>query len=177
MPCKSFLTTSVGALLGMTAMMPAAALAQFGPPPGPPPVLAGPPPGLAGPPPGLGGFPPGLVRPPTSLGMPNVAPSHVPFADARPGRDAARFSGAGGPAAVRGFEGRSARTAPPSSTAAYTRYGHSGFGYGHGRGRYWPDGVYAAYGSSDASSEDEGCYYTSAYRRGAYRRVLICSGD
>lgn len=50
-------------LLGAAVAAPNAALAQFGPSPGPPPALAGPPPGLGagGPPPGLGAGGPPLV--------------------------------------------------------------------------------------------------------------------
>jgi hypothetical protein len=172
---KALLTASVSAVLGMTAMMPTGALAQFGPPPGPPPGLAGPPPGLAGPPPGLSGPPPGLAGPPSGLGGPNGGPPHAGLGGPRLGGDAPRFSRLDGPAAGRGLEGRSAALAARSS-AAGARYSYSRSGYGYGRGRYWPHGAYAAYGSSYASS-DYGCYYTSTYRRGAYRRVLVCNGD
>jgi hypothetical protein len=157
---KALLTASVSAVLGMAAMMPTTALAQFGPPPGPPPGLGGPPPGLGGPPPGLGGPPPGLGGP--SGGPPHAGLGGPP----RPGGDAPRVSGG------RGFEGRSAALRAGSSAYGYARSGYSRYGYGYGRGRYWPYGVYA-YGSSYASSDD-GCYYTSTYRRGAYRRVLVC---
>ena len=54
---KTLLTLSASVLLGAAIAAPNAALAQFGPPPGPPPMLAGPPPGL-----GAGGPPPGLRR-------------------------------------------------------------------------------------------------------------------
>ena len=56
MSTKTLLTLSASVLLGAALAAPNAALAQFGPPPGPPPMLAGPPPGLGagGPPPGLG---------------------------------------------------------------------------------------------------------------------------
>ena len=53
---KTLLTLSASVLLGAAIAAPTAALAQFGPPPGPPPTLAGPPPGL-----GAGGPPPGLA--------------------------------------------------------------------------------------------------------------------
>lgn len=39
---KALLTASIGAVLGMAAMMPTTALAQFGPPPGPLRVLVNP---------------------------------------------------------------------------------------------------------------------------------------
>src|SRR4051812_27614301 len=54
---KSFLMLSAAVTLGIGLVAPTAALAQLGPPPGPPPALAGPPPGLGagGPPPGFGG--------------------------------------------------------------------------------------------------------------------------
>jgi hypothetical protein len=52
MSAKTLLTLSASVLFGTVIAAPNAALAQFGPPPGPPPMLAGPPPGLgAGPPP------------------------------------------------------------------------------------------------------------------------------
>ena len=166
---KTLVTASVSALLGMAAMMPTTALAQFGPPPGPPPSLAGPPPGLAGPPPGLGGPPPGIGGPPPGLRGPSGVPPQAGLGGPRPraGVDAGLAGG-------RGFEGRSAALRAGSSAYGYARSGYSshGYGYGYGRGRYWPDGAYA-YGSSYASSDD-GCYYTSTYRRGTYRRVLVC---
>ena len=60
MSAKTVLTLSASVLLGAAIAAPNAALAQFGPPPGPPPMLAGPPPGpvAGGPPPGLAGGPP-----------------------------------------------------------------------------------------------------------------------
>lgn len=63
---KTFLTLSACVLLGAAVAAPNGALAQFGPPPGPPPALAGPPPGLGagGPPPGLGAGGPPLGGPP-----------------------------------------------------------------------------------------------------------------
>jgi hypothetical protein len=163
---KALLTASMSAVLGMAAMIPTTALAQFGPPPGPPPGLGGPPPGIGGPPPGLGG-PPGIGGHPPGFGGPSGGPPHAGLGGPpRHGGDAPRFSGG------RGFEGRSAALRAGSSAYGYARSGYSGYGYGYGRGRYWPHGVYA-YGSSYASSDD-GCYYTSTYRRGAYRRVLVC---
>ena len=60
---KTLLTLSASVLLGAAIAAPNAALAQFGLPPGPPPMLAGPPPlGAGGPPPGPGvGGPPSVV--------------------------------------------------------------------------------------------------------------------
>jgi hypothetical protein len=52
---KTLLTRSASVLLGAAVAAPNAALAQFGPPPGPPPALAGPPPGLGVGSPPLGG--------------------------------------------------------------------------------------------------------------------------
>jgi hypothetical protein len=182
---KSLLAASVSAAISMGTMVPTVALAQFGPPPGPPPGLGGPPPGLAGPPPGIGGPPPGLAGPPPGIGgpPPGIAGPPPGLGGARggplqaglggprprPGGDAPRFSGG------RGFEGRSAALRSGSSAYGYARSGYSSHGYGYGRGRYWPYGVYAYSGGSYASSND-GCYYTSTYRRGRYRRVLVCRG-
>ena len=77
MSAKTVLTLSASVLLGAAIAAPNAALAQFGPPPGPPPMLAGPPPGLGagGPPPGLGAGGPPLVvlRPDLSLAFRPVA--------------------------------------------------------------------------------------------------------
>jgi hypothetical protein len=173
---KPLFTLSVTAILGMIAMQPTVALAQLGPPPGPPPGLAGPPPGLAGPPPGLSGPPPGLAAPPRGLGGPSGGLPRAGLGGSPPRADAARFSrleaprGRGPEGNVRAFEGRSANFSSRSSVYGYAR---SGYGYGRERYRYWPRGVYA-YGSSYSSS---GCAYTSVYRRGAYRRVLVCSED
>ena len=50
MSALTLLTLSASVLLGAAIAAPNAALAQFGPPPGPPPMLAGAPPGpVAGP--------------------------------------------------------------------------------------------------------------------------------
>ena len=180
---KTLLTLPVSAMLGMAAMVPTAALA-FGPPPGPPPGLAGPPPGFGGPPPGLGGPPPGLGGPPHGLGGPSGGPPRAGLGGAPPraGGGAPRFSRLDGPRGrglqgnFRGFQGRSAALATRSASG-YARYGYSryGYGYGSGRYRYRPYGVYA-YGSSYTLS-NSGCYYISTYRRGAYRRALVCDRD
>jgi hypothetical protein len=160
----TLLMLSATAMFGATLVAPSAALAQFGPPPGPPPALAGPPPGF-----GAGGPPldraPGA--PPRDIGG---APPHF-----------SRLDGAAGPhgldrgqANFRGVEGRIAA----SSANSYTENSFAGHGYGRGY-RYWPYAAAAAYayGGSYASSEDD-CYYVSAYRRnGYYRRVLRCGGN
>jgi hypothetical protein len=178
----ALLTASVSAVLGMAAMMPTTALAQFGPPPGPPPALAGPPPGLGagGPPPGLGAGGPPFGGPPAGpvAGLPPRGPAGAPPRDIAGGP--ARLDGAaglrgldrGGKANFRGVEGRAAAY----SANSYTRNSYS-HGYGHGY-RYWPYAAAAAYayGSSYASSDD-GCYYVSTYRRYGTRRVLVCHGN
>jgi hypothetical protein len=177
-------------MFGAALVAPSAALAQFGPPPGPPPALAGPPPGFApsGPPPGLGAGGPPLGRP--DAPVTGLAPRDLVGA---PPRDIAgapphfsRLDGAvrphgldrGGQANFRGVEGRIAA----SSANSYTRNSYAGHGYGRGY-RYWSHAAAAtaaaayAYGGSYASSEED-CYYVSAYgRNGYYRRVLRCSGN
>jgi len=74
---KTLLTLSVSVLLGAAVAAPNAALAQFGPPPGPPPALAGPPPGL-----GAGGLPPGLGAggPPLVVPRPDLSLAFHPVA-------------------------------------------------------------------------------------------------
>jgi hypothetical protein len=170
---NSLLILSASAMFGVALVAPSAALAQFGPPPGPPPALAGPPPGFGagGPPPGLGagGPPPG--------GSPGAFPRELagapPHFSRLDGTAGPHGLDRGGPANFRGVEGRIAT----SSASGYTRNG-----YGHGYGRGYRYGAYAAaaayaYGRSGASS-DEDCYYVSAYsRNGTYRRVLRCDGD
>jgi hypothetical protein len=175
-------------MFGAALVAPSAALAQFGPPPGPPPAFAGPPPGFgAGPPPRLGaGGPPLGGAPHTPLaGLPPRGLAGAPprnFASASP--HFSRLDGAagphgldrGGPANFRGVEGRIAA----SSASSYTRNSYASHGYGRG---YWPHAAAAttaaayAYGGSYASSEED-CYYVSAYgRNGYYRRVLRCGGN
>ena len=180
---KTLITLSASMLLSAAIAAPTAALAQFGPLPGPPPMLAGPPPGL-----GAGGPPPGLGagRPP--LGGPSAGPvAGLPprgGADAPPREFAGgppRLDGAGGlhglerggQANFRGVEGRAAAY----STNSYIRNSYASYGYGHGY-RYWPYAAAAAYayGGSYASSDD-GCYYVSTYRRYGTRRVLVCHGN
>jgi hypothetical protein len=178
---KTLLILSASVLLGAAIAAPNAALAQFGPPPGPPPVLAGPPPGLraGGPPPG-----PGVGGPP--LGGPSVGPvaGLPPRAGAGvPPRDIVggppRLDGAGGlhglersgQANLRGVESRAA--AYSANSYGYNDYASYGRGY-----RHWPYAAAAAYayGGSYDSSKD-GCYYVSTYRRYGTRRVLVCHGN
>lgn len=66
MSAKTVLTLSASVLLGAAIAAPNAALAQFGPPPGPPPMLAGPPPG------------------PVAGGPPPVSPAALPWVMLRP---------------------------------------------------------------------------------------------
>ena len=176
---RTLLTLSVSVILGTAIVAPSAALAQFGPPPGPPPALSGPPPGL-----GAGGPPPGgPPAAPAFAGLPPRGPSGAPprdIAGAPP--HFSRLDGAAGPhgldrggqANFRGVEGRTAA----SSANSYTRNNYASHSYGRGY-RYWPYAAAAAYayGGSDASSEED-CYYVSAYgRNGYYRRVLRCGGN
>jgi len=181
MSTKTLLTLLASVLLGTVVAAPGAAFAQFGPPPGPPPMLAGPPPGLGagGPPPGLAGGPP-LGGPPAGLaaGLPPRGPAGVPprDIDGAPRLDGAaglRGLDRGGQANFRGVEARAANY----SANSYTRNSYASDGYGHGYryGRYAAAAAYA-YGRSYASSDD-GCTYVSAYRRYGYRRVLVCHGD
>jgi hypothetical protein len=158
---KTLLTLSASVLLGAAIIAPNAALAQFGPPPGPPPALAGPPPGL-----GAGGPPAGPVAGLPPRGLAAAPPRDIaggpPRLDGAPGL---RGLDRGGQANFRGVEGRA---------AAYsaTRNGYTSHGY-----RYWPYAAAAyAYGRSYASSDD-GCYYMSTYRRYGTRRVLVCDGN
>jgi hypothetical protein len=171
MSIKTLLTLSASVLLGAVVAAPTAALAQFGPPPGPPPMLAGPPPGL-----GAGGPP---------LGGPSAGPvaSLLPHGGAgAPPRDIAggppRLDGAaglrgldrGGQANFRGVEGRA---------AAYSANSYMRTSHGYGREyRHWPYAAAAAYayGGPYASSDDS-CYYVSTYRRYGTRRVLVCHGN
>jgi hypothetical protein len=171
---KNRLMLSVSAMFAGALIAPSAALAQFGPPPGPPPAFAGPPPGFGagGPPPGLGGGGPSL----------GVAPGAPPRDIAGAPPHFSRLDGAAGPhgldgggqANFRGVEGRIAA----STANGYTRNIYVSHGYGRGY-RYRPYAAAAAYayGESYVSSDDD-CYYVSAYRRdGTYGRVLRCGGN
>jgi hypothetical protein len=172
---KNLLMLSASAMFSVALLAPSAALAQFGPPPGPPPAFAGPPPGFAagGPPPGLGagGPPPG--------GAPGGPPRELAGAPPRfsrlDGTAGPHGLDRGGPANFRGVESRIAA----SGSSGYDRNGYAGHGYGRGYryGAYAAAAAAYAVGRSDASS-DEDCYYVSAYsRNGTYRRVLRCVGD
>jgi hypothetical protein len=169
MSAKILLTLAASVLLGATVAAPNAALAQLGPPPGPPPMLAGPPPGFGagGPPPGLAGGPRPPAGPVAGL-VPHGgagAPAHE-LAGGSP-----RLDGAGGlhgldrGANFRGVEGRA---------GAYSANSYTGHSHGY---RYSPYAAAAfAYGGSYASSDD-GCTYVSTYKRYGTRRVLICQGN
>ena len=134
MSAKTLLILSASVLLGAAVAAPNAALAQFGPPPGPPPMLAGPPPGFGagGPPPGLAGGPP-LGGPPAGpvAGLPRGGPGAPP-------RDLA-----GGPHldGAAGLHGSVAADRPvvEARASGYGANGHirnsyASYGYGHGRG-------------------------------------------
>jgi hypothetical protein len=181
---KTLLTLSASVMLGAAVAAPNAALAQFVPPPGPPPALAGPPPGLGagGPPPGLGAGSPPLGGPPAGpvAGLPPRGGAGAPPREIAGGPP--RLDGAGGlhglerggQANFRSVEGRAAAYSANSSI----RNGYARYGYGHGY-RYWPYAAAAAayaYGGSYASSDD-GCYDASTYKRYGTRRVLICHGN
>jgi hypothetical protein len=174
---KTILMLSATVILGTALVAPTVALAQFGPPPGPPPMLAGPPPGLGagGPPPGLGSGGPPLGGPPAGpiAGLPPRVPTGAPPRDVAGGPPHLNGAGGlhglerGGQANFRGVEGRAAAY----SANSYIR---NSYGYGHGY-RYWPYAAAAvyAYGGSYASSDD-GCYYVSTYSQYGTRRVLVC---
>jgi hypothetical protein len=169
---KNLLMLSLSVMFGAALVGPSAALAQFGPPPGPPPALAGPPPGF-----GAGGPPPGLGAGGPALGVAPGAPPHD-IAGGPP--HFSRLDGAvgphgldrGGPAKFRGVEGRAAAySANGYARNSYTNYGY-GRGYRHAYTAATATAAYA-YGRAEASSDD-GCYYVSAYRRYGTRRVLVC---
>jgi hypothetical protein len=180
---KTLVTLSASVLLGAAIAAPNAALAQFGPPPGPPPTLAGPPPGLGagGPAPGLGvGGPPlgGASAGPVAGLPPRGGAGALPrdIAGGPPRLDGAgglRGLDRGGQANFHGAEGRAAAY----SANSYTRNSYISDGYRRGS-RHWPYAAAAAYayGGSYASSDD-GCYYASTYTRYGTRRVLVCHGN
>jgi hypothetical protein len=174
MSIKTLLTLSASVLLGAVVAAPTAALAQFGPPPGPPPMLAGPPPGLGAGGPPLGGPSAGPVA-----GLPPRGGAGAPPREIAGGPP--RLDGAGGlhglersgQANFRGVEGRAAAY----SANSYTRNSYNGYGrgYRHAYAAATATAAYA-YGRADASSGD-GCYYVSAYRRYGTKRVLVCHED
>ncbi len=178
---KTLLTLSASALLGVVIAAPNPALAQFGPPPGPPPMLAGPPPGVGAgglpPPPRLGAGPVGGPSAGPVAGLPPRVGAGAPPRDIAGG--APHLDGVGGlhglerggQANFRGIEGRAA----PYSADSYT---HNGFASYRGYRRRPYAAAAAAYtnGGSYASSDD-GCYYVSTYRRYGTRRVLVMETD
>jgi hypothetical protein len=182
MSAMTLLTLSASVLLGAAIAAPNAALAQFGPPPGPPPMLAGPPPGpvAGGPPPGLAGGGPLLSGRPAGpvAGLPRGGAGAPP-------RDLAIGRHVDGPAGLHGFDrgGSTGLRGVEALASAYGADGHirnsyASYGYSHGyarTSRYWPHAAAAAYayGRSYASSND-GCYYVSTYRQYSTRRVLVC---
>ncbi len=157
---KALRMLSVGALLCAFPFAPHGALAQLGPPPGPPPA---PPVGAfpGGPPgPALGAAPlRGPAAPPPQIGSGGAG---LAAARGLHGVDRGALAGA------RGIEARAAANGYGRAAARY--------GYGYGRGwRQWARyGAYAAASASYAYADDDGCYYVTAYRRHAYRRVLVC---
>ena len=128
---RNRLMLSASVMFGAALVAPSAALAQFGPPPGPPPAFAGPPPGFGagGPPPGLGAGGPLL-----GSGAPGAPPRDIagapPHFSRLDGAAGPRGLDRGGPANFRGVEGRIA-----ASSANYTR--NSYVGHGYGRDRNW----------------------------------------
>ena len=182
MSAKALVTLSASVLLGAAIAAPNAALAQFGPLPGPPPMLAGPPPGpvAGGPPPGLAGGPP-----PGNAPAGPVAGLQPRGGAGAPPRDLAIGPHLDGPAGLHGFDrgGSTGLRGVEALASAYGADGHirnsyASYGYSHGyarTSRYWPHAAAAAYayGRSYASSND-GCYYVSTYRRSGSRRVLVC---
>lgn len=175
MSAKPVVILAASVLLGAIVGAPNVALAQFGPPPGPPPMLAGPPPGL-----GAGGPLPALTGGPRLPAPPAAYPPGGPvggaprdFAGGPPRLDRADIRLGRGEASLRGIEGRAAAYGANNRA----RYGGNG-GYGR-RYRSWPHAAAAAayaYDSSYASSRD-GCYYVSTYRAYGTKRVLVCDGD
>lgn len=172
MSANILLTLSAGVLLGTALAAPNPALAQFGPLPGPPPMLAGPPPG-----PAIGGTPLGGPRTGPVAGLPPRGGASAPPREITGGPP--RLDGAGGlhglerggHANFRAVEGRAAAY----SANSYTRNGYASYGDGR-RSRRWPYAAAAAayaYGGSDASSEDR-CHYVPTYRRDGTRDVLVC---
>jgi hypothetical protein len=180
---KNLVMLSVSVMFGAALVAPNAALAQFGPPPGPPPMLAGPPPGLGagGPSPGLGvgGHPLGGPSAGPVAGLPPRGGAGAPPREIAGGPP--RLDGAGGlhglehggQANFRGVEGRAAGY----SANGFTRNGYTSYSRGY---RHWPYAAATAaayaYGGSYASSDD-GCYSVSTYRRYGTRSVLVCRGN
>jgi len=170
MSAKPIVVLSASVLFGAIVGAPNVALAQFGPPPGPPPMLAGAPPALAGGPP-LAGFPAGAIRSFPPGGPLGAAPRQ--FAGGPAGRldTVGRLNGLGrGEASLRGVAGYGANDWARRAGAS-----HGGYGRRDRYGGYAAAAAYA-YGSSYASSGD-GCYYASPYSTYGTRRVLVCDGQ
>ena len=175
MSTKTLFAMSTSALF-MAIAVPGAALAQFPPPPGPPPALAGPPPGLGagGPPPGLaaggprfGGPPAGPVAAFAGRGPAGTAPRELAGGPPRlGGAEGLHGLDRGGRPNFRGVEGRAAAY----NANSYTRNNYTDYGHGYRYGAYAAAAAYS-YGRSYGASED-GCYYLSTYR--SSRRVLAC---
>ena len=186
---KPLLTMSAGTMLGVAVIAPNVALA-FGPPP-PLPAFGGAPPppafGGAPPAPGLAGAPP-APRLGGAPGLGRVAgPAGLSRLGGPPGASRLAGGGRGAQGALREVQGRSAGYSNAGRSAVYSYrssgYGHYGYdrsGYRYGRAAAYAYGAAAgyAYGAGGSYTSD-GCYYTSrySYRRGAYRRVLVCSGS
>jgi len=177
----TLLTLYASVMLGAALTAPTAALAQFLPPPGPPPALAGPPPGLGapGPLPGPGAGGPVAGLPPRGLAgaPPRDVAGGPPRFSHLDGASGLRGLDRGGQVNFRSVEGRAA--AYSASGYAHNSYGSYGgshsYGHGYRYGAYAAAAAYA-YGRSSASSDD-GCYYVSSYRRYGNRRVLVCDAD
>jgi len=178
---KTLVTLSASMLLGAAIAAPTAALAQFGPPPGPPPMLGGP----------LQASVPVVLLPvwapaallsvvlrrDLSLAFRRVAaPAHPPraIAGGPPRLDGAgglRGLERGGQANFRGIEGRAAAY----RANGYSRNNYATYGSGRGYRHAYTAAATAAYAyGRAASSSDDDCYYVSAYRRYGTRRVLVC---
>lgn len=164
---KTLLTLSASVLLGAVIAAPNAALAQFGPPPGPPPMLAGPPAlGAGGPPPGpgVGGPPLGGPAAGPVAGLPPRGGAGAPPRDIAGGPP--RLDGAGGLHGLeRGGQANLRRVEGRAAAYSANRYTHNGYAsYGHGY-RYWPYAAAAAsayaYGGGSYASSDDGCAYVS----------------
>ena len=180
----TLLTLYASVMLGATLAAPTAALAQFLPPPGPPPALAGPPPGFGGagplPGPGAGGPPVGGSAGGPVAGLPTRGLQGAPPRDVAGGPRLDGASGLrglerGGQVNFRGVDGAAAYSASGYARNSYGSYGSDPYGHGYRHAPYAAAAAYA-YGSSYASSDD-GCYYVSTYRRYGNRRVLVCDGN
>ena len=122
---KTLLTLSASVLLGAAVAAPNAALAQFGPPPGPPPALAGPPPGLGAGGPPLGGPPAGPVAGLPPRGLAAALPREIAGGSPRlDGAAGLRGLDRSGQVNFHGVEGRAAAY----STNSYIRNSYASYG-------------------------------------------------